>query len=283
MLKKVILFDSIFTTLIKVSEEILDKNIDSFIIHNLKETNCQIKNHNIFYTYLNLTKEYFVCYYKSKNKITIIDVITKYLKKNNILNKRVLVYFEEYFLLFIDSKFYYFQKIEKELLSQDIIEYINKRFAFEIEETIYINSSDLTNNQIKPTLVYIKDNRDMKLYFSYLVVLFFLCTSLFIADYYDKLLKQNEKIENEEILKKHQKSIIPKETFYYKISFLFNKIQECDLKISKFDFSKNSITVIFIAKTRESAYNFFKMYKNIKINSFLEIKDGYEISSTLTF
>ena len=139
----IISLNSINTLLLRVSEEVLDKNLNKFILHNLKEKNNFTKNHSIFYNYLNLTKEYFVCFFeKSANNLTIIDLILEYLKNNNIVEKKVLVYYEEYFLLFDSSKFYYFQKIDKELKSQDINEYIKKRFMFYIDEIYYINKSD---------------------------------------------------------------------------------------------------------------------------------------------
>ena len=281
----IISLDSINTLLLRVSEEVLDKNLNKFILHNLKEKNNFTKNHSIFYNYLNLTKEYFVCFFeKSANNLTIIDLILEYLKNKNIVEKKVLVYYEEYFLLFDSSKFYYFQKIDKELKSQDINEYIKKRFMFYIDEIYYINKSDLPeNNLLKSTLNYIKSNTNIKIYFSYLFVLLMIFLGLVFYNYYIEVLESREKLLLEEKEKIQKNSIVLKNRLYYKLSLLFYEIDENDLKVLKLDYSKKSLNLTLFSKNRDNAYNFFKQYKNIKINSFLKNGDGYEINTSFAF
>lgn len=283
MLNDIIPLSIINTTLIKVSEKILDSNIDKFLLHNIKN-----HNQNIFYSYLSFTKEYFICSYENiKRNKTIIELILIYIKEKEFTNKRVLVYFEEYFILIENSKFYYFQKIEKELLEQDINEYVRKRFNYELDEVVSIKSLELSNltvnKSFKTTLIYINDTRALKIYSTYLIILFFLTFSLIGFDYYSKVKKEQDEIRKEKNRINHQQNIVLKDRFSYKTSLLLNKIENESLKISKFDFTNKSLHITFISKNRDDAYDFLQKYKNIKVNSFLEIKDGYEISSTLTF
>ncbi len=287
MTKTDVALDSIFSSLFPVSEEILDKNIDNFILHNLKEKNSLKNTHNIFYNYLNLSKEYFICYYEKRGTtLTIIDLIEEHLKNKNNDNRNLLVYFEDYFLLFYNSRFYYFQKIEKELLVEDINEYINKRFNFTIEETYHLNSSDLhglkKEKTINTSLNYTKNLNDVKIYYSYLMIIFFIGLSFFTYDYYDKSLKEKQRamILEKEILQNSKKR---KDTLYYKISLLLDEIGRNSLKIKKFDFRNKSLNMTLVLNNSADAYTFLQKYKNIKVLSFKKTKDSYEITSELTF
>jgi len=287
MLKNALFLDSIFTKLFKVSEEILDKNIDEFILHILKEDNNFKKNHNIFYNYLDLTKEYFICHYESKiNTLTTIDIIIEFVKNKNLDNKRVVVYFKEHFLLFDYSKFYYFQKIEKELLNEDIDEYIKKRFKFNIDESCHLNSSDLNNltnkKNHKSSLNHIGNRSLAKIYYLYLIILLLIGFFIFVYEYNNKRIIEEQKVLSIEKQKK-QNNIKRKDTLYYKTTLLFNEIRENNLKVKKYIFSKKSLKITIVSRNSADAYTFLQKYKNIKVYSFIKIKDGYEISSEVTF
>lgn len=287
MYKNFVPLDSIDKKLFKVSEEILDKNIDNFILHNLKEETKLKNSSDIFYSYLNFTKEYFICYYQNiDNSFNIIDLIIIYLKNKELDNKRVLVYFEDYFLLFNHSQFYYFQKIEKELISQDINEYIEKRLMFEVEDSCHLYSFELKDlckkKSIKSSLNHLKDRSTLKIYYSYLMILFFLGFSFVGYDYYHKTLVEKEKalkLEN----KIKQNTIKSKDTLYNKISLLFNEIEESNLKIRNLNLIKNTLKMTIILNNSVDAYTFLEKHKNIKLLSFKKIKDCYEISSEITF
>ncbi|WP_419765425.1 MAG: hypothetical protein ACNI28_02980 [Arcobacter sp.] len=287
MLKNTLFLDSMFTKLFKVSEEILDKNIDEFILHKLKEDNNFKKNHHIFYSYIDLTKEYFICHYENKyNAITVIDIIIEFLKNKKLDNKRVAVYFKDYFLLFEHCKFYYFQKIEKELLREDIDEYIKKRFNFYVDESYHIDSSDLNNlinaKSYKSSLNYIGNRSAAKIYYLYLIALLLIGLFIYVYEYNNKRIIEKQKILSLEKQKK-QNSIKRKDTLYYKTALLLNEIKENNLKIKKYVFSKKSLNVTIVSSKSDDAYAFLQKYKNIKVNSFIKSKDGYEISSKITF
>lgn len=287
MLKKTIALNSIFTKLFKVSEEILDKNIDNFILHNLKEENNFKKNYKIFYSYLNFTKEYFICYYENiNNTLNIIDLISLQLKNKGFENKKVLVYFEDYLLLFNHLNFYYFQKIEKELLSQDINEYTKKRFMFDFNDIYHVNNSDIKESykvkRVKTSLNYLKGRSDLKIYYSYLLILLLIGSSAIAYDYYNKRLIEREKVfklgsKIKQNIKNRQDSL------YYKTSLLLNEIEENNLKIKKFNFSKKSVNMTIIINNSTEVYQLLEKYKNIKVLSYKKIKDDYEICSEVIF
>ncbi|ADG94066.1 hypothetical protein Arnit_2415 [Arcobacter nitrofigilis DSM 7299] len=285
--KNIINLDCIYTNLFKVSEKILDKNLAKFIFHNLEEKATFQKNHKTFYTYLKYSKEYFVCSYENKKSaILIIDLISEYIKLKKLDKKRVLVYYDTYFLLFENSSLYYFQKIEKELLNQDMEVYIKKRFLFDYEEEIDIQIADLEHfkgkDKISSSLAYIYDSNKLKIYYYYLFTLLIISLSLIVFDYYKKESTKEEllRIDN----KSKNKILIPKrQSLYFKISTLFANLEKHNLKISKFDFSGNSLFVTLIAKNRDDFYAFIQNYRNKKINSISKTKDGYEISASFVF
>jgi len=287
MLKNALLLDSIYTKLFKVSEEILDKNIDEFILHNIKENNTFKKNHNIFYNYLDKTKEYFVCYFENKDiSLTTIDIIIEFIKNKNLDNKSLLIYFQDYFLLFNHSRFYYFQKIEKELIHEDIEEYIKKRFKFDIDESYHVNSSDInkliTDKKYKSSLNYIENRSASKIYSIYLIVLFLIGFSIFTYEYNNKRMIEEQRVLSLE-KKKIQNNINKKDTLYYKTTLLLNEIRENNLKIKEYAFLNKSLKVTIVLSNSANAYAFLQKYKNIKVHSFIKTKDGYEISSEVTF
>lgn len=287
MFENIIPLDSIYKRLFKVSEEILDKNIDNFIIHNLEKENKLKNNHRIFYSYLNFSKEYFICYYENTyNAFNPIDLICLKIKNKNLDKKRVLVYFEDYFLLFNHSRFYYFQKIEKELISQDIKQYVEKRFMFEVNETYHFNISDFEKSSKEKntatSLNYLNDKKILNRYFIYLISLLLVGLSTFAYDSYNKTLLEKEKKSKYQSKKKQNINML-KDTLYYKTSLLLNEIEKNKLKIKKFAFSKKSVNLTIILSDSTDAYTFLQKYKNIKILTYKKIKDGYEISSELIF
>jgi len=281
MLDNIISFDTIDTSLLKVSEKIIDKNIDKFILHNVNN-----QNQNIFYNYLYLSSEYFICSYNSKKSFTIIDLILVFIKDKKLDNKKVLIFYEEHFILVDNLKFYYFQKLDKELLKEDIKEYVKKRFNFDVQEEIYVNSSqlnELTINKKTTSLKFIKDTKEIKIYVGYITTLFILSFALFSFDYYIKAKKEEAKTKREKNNLLKQKSIKLEDRLSYKTSLLLSKIEKDNLQISKFGFTNKNLHITFISKNRDDVYAFLQKYKNTKVNSFLETKDGYEINSTLTF
>ncbi|WP_419767280.1 hypothetical protein [Arcobacter sp.] len=288
MIQNIISLDFTYSNIIKVSEEILNKNLEKFIFHNLEEKTTFKKNHKIFYTYLKYSNEYFVCFYENKNNaVFIIELIIKYIKTKKLCNKRVLVYYQDYLLLFENSYFYYFQKIENELQNQDIQVYIKKRFLFDYDEVINIENNELqaykNKKIITSDLSYIHNNNELKFYYLYLFSLFFLCLSFLCFTYYEKESNKKELqlIQNN---KTKQNKIIPKsKSLYFKMNSLFSTLEEHNIKISKFDFNKKSLTITLFAKNREDFYTFIQPYKNKKINSFFKTKEGYEINASFIF
>lgn len=91
---------------------------------------------------------------------------------------------------------YYFQKIEKELLNQDMEVYIKKRFLFDYEEEIDIQIADLEHfkgkDKISSSLAYIYDSNKLKfITIIYLHYSLFLYHLLFLIIIKKSLLKKN--------------------------------------------------------------------------------------------
>lgn len=164
--------------------------------------------------------------------------------------------------------------------------YIKKRFLFDYEEEIDIQIADLEHfkgkDKISSSLAYIYDSNKLKIYYYYLFTLLIISLSLIVFDYYKKESTKEEllRIDN----KSKNKILIPKrQSLYFKISTLFANLEKHNLKISKFDFSGNSLFVTLIAKNRDDFYAFIQNYRNKKINSISKTKDGYEISASFVF
>jgi len=279
--------DNTNTTLQTTTEKIKTPNINSFIKTSLVKKGFNLDNSfKIFYSYLNLSNEYFISFYKNRGKVLFDFEYFKYLFENE-KESNFLILYKNYLFLYKNKEFYYYQKIDRELSLSDLEEYINKRFNFYIDKTYNLSKKDideLKENIKKPksSLSYIKSYRSLNLFYSYLIIIVLLPFAYtFYMNNENKIyLDSKIKTVNKELEKK---GIEEKELkLFTKIKKLFDELEKKEIELIKIDYKNNSVSLFMKSTNRDNFYAFFKRYKNIKIDS-IEHKsqdDSYETSAS---
>ena len=111
---------------IDVSEEIENKNLNKFILTSLKLNNFEInKNDFIHINFISELKQYQVLVFPKDYKNLIFQIFELFYVDRTDLNSFDLYFTDEFFCLYKNAEFYYFQKIESQLEIDELIVYIN--------------------------------------------------------------------------------------------------------------------------------------------------------------
>ena len=265
----------------KVSEEINKSNIYNFIKTSFLKNNLKLsKDSKVFFSFLKYTNEYFIVYYKNKNKQLHEFEYFYDLLKND---KNTLVVYEDYFFLFEGQRFYYFQKISEELKKDDLKEYINKRFNFYFDNNIVLNKKEFIilkeNSKINNSnLEYLHKKINLKLLS--LLFIFLLSLPLFynIFQNYNNSIAYDKKIENLEYKIKEQKQKIKKEYLHSRIANLFKTLKDKNINLIKINYKNKKVNLSIASNKRDNIYAFFKTCKKLYVKSFTykEKEDVYE-------
>ena len=103
-----------------------NKNLNKFITTTLKLKNIIInKNDFVHINFISELKQYQVLIY-SNDKKAIFQIYELFYLDKKDLSAFDLYVCDEFFCIYKDAKFYYFQKLESQIFIDDLLEYINK-------------------------------------------------------------------------------------------------------------------------------------------------------------
>ncbi len=286
MPNNIIEFDEVNFLIQSVSEEINRANLFMFTKTLFQKNHLPFhKDFKIIYSFMHYSKEYFILYYKSKNIQTLeFEYFKEYLDNKS----NTLILYKEYFFIFENENFYYYQKINQDIDKSDIEEYISKRFNFKINKTFFIDDEnfeklkDRSNNSLIK-LNYLKRVTNLNIF--YLLVLFSLI-SPFILGYYYKY-KSEEDYQNKinQLQNKiNKKMLVKKEDYlYFKIAKLFKSLDEKNIKILEIDYKDKRINLKIQSLSKENFYTFFKSCKKLFVNRLIYKKKENLYEAELSF
>ena len=283
------MLDFAFTNEIKslfidVSEEIENKNLKKFIFTSLKLNNFEInKNDFIHVNFISELKQYQVLVFSKKYKNAIFQLFELFYLDKNDLNKFDLYFTNDFFCLYKNTKFYYFQKIESHFEIDELIEYINKKFTLKIDNYKIIDNLEL--EELKTSYLEKKiqnklanfnksDNYSFKIYLFYLVAILIL--SLFFWEDKDET-KNNFIVENEFDKLKNEYVF---SSFNTDFNFLIKSLQKYNLNLKSFEYKENRIKINFSTISKPDIYNLFTNLKDKLISqeiNYLENEKIYEV------
>lgn len=279
--------NEIKSLLIDVSEEIENKNLKKFIFTSLKLNNFEIsKNDFVHINFISELKQYQVLIFPNHYKNTIFQIFELYYLDEKDFNKFDLYFNDDFFCLYKNGKFYYFQNLQSEIFIEELIEFINKKFSITLDSFKVIQKKsceDLKNEYSKKALKNKLENFNIKNDYSFKIYLFYI---LIIISCFTFYLYENQ-IKNEEnetkIVEENQFDKLKKEHFFTSISLDFNNIVELlkkyDLNLKLFEYKDNKQKIVFSSFIKSDIYSFFGELKDNLITqevNYFENEKKYE-------
>ena len=278
------LTNEIKSLFIDVSEEIENKNLKKFIFTSLKLNNFEInKNDFVHINFIFELKQYQVLVFPKEYKNAIFQIFELFYLDKNDLNKFDLYFTNDFFCLYKNTKFYYFQKIESHFEINELIEYINKKFTLKIDNYKIINNSqleELKNSYLEKSFkngvqnFNKKDDYSFKIYLFYLVVI--LISFVFFLENKDET-KNNFIVENEFDKLKNEYVF---SSFNTDLNFLIKSLQKYNLNLKSFEYKENRIKINFSTISKPDIYDLFTNLKDRLISqeiNYLENEKIYEV------
>lgn len=271
---------------IEVTEKIKEKNLKKFINSSLKINNFDIKKSDkIFTTYIEELNIYQIFILENDYKYFEFQVFELFYK-DEIKKSFDLYLCEDFFCLFKNGSFYYFQRFSLNLPIEEFIEFLNKKFSIKIENYRRFDNNDfekLKNEYLKSDIktsfkpINKKSNYEFYFYIFYLIILII----LFYFFYLEKItIKNSEFVSNDFVSSKELKNKYQFSSFYENLDLLLKKIESENLDLISYEFKENSQKIVLISDSKENIYAFLEKNKNYLLSSsfnFLENKNLYEV------
>lgn len=127
---------------IEVTEKIDDRYLKSFVLSNLKLKNISLENcDKLYVNYLEYPKEYQVFVVNSQFIFFDFEAFYSYYENRDFEGFELLIY-SNFFLIFKDKKFFYYQKINQDLNQDDFIKFLNKKFNINISNIKLVSKDE---------------------------------------------------------------------------------------------------------------------------------------------
>jgi hypothetical protein len=276
---------------INVSEKIDDKNLKDFVLTSLELNNKNYSNNDLIYaTYIEELNQYQIFIVNYKYKIATFQIFELfYEEKTEGLD---LYLADDFFCLYKNGFFYYYQTIEFVLETEEFLEFINKKFNTEINNYKRIEKDyleELKNEYVsknkKTTIknINIKSNNSFKVYLIYLFLLTSSC--VYFYTYHLHILK------NENMNKTDTQGLdfkrFKKEYIFTGLENDFNKILQNikinNLELSYFEYKQNSIKIVLSSEIKENLYLFLKEYKKSLISSSINFDENRKLYEVIAY
>ncbi|MDD2895862.1 MAG: hypothetical protein PHG81_07545 [Aliarcobacter sp.] len=271
---------------IDVSEEIENKNLQKFIFTSLKLKNLVIKKNDFVHiNFICELKQYQILIFPNHYKNVIFEIFNQFYIDKKELNSFDLYITKEFFCLYKNGKFYYYQNLESEIFVDDLVEYINKIFSIKINIFKIIDETykeELKNSYLKKSLKNVLLNFNSKKDFSFQIYLIYMLILLLFFIYLYINYKENNKdykelnsINSVEELKKEYSF----DTFSSNFSELISLSQKYNLNLKTFEYKENKVKIILSTSIKSDIYSFFNELKTNLIShdiNYFENEKIYE-------
>lgn len=277
--------NEIKSILIDVSEEIENKNLKKFIFTSLKLKNLIInKSDFVHINFISELNQYQILIFPTHYKNAIFQIYELFYLDKNSLESFDLYLSEDYFCLYKNGEFYYYQNIESEILINDLIEYINKNFSLKIDNHKIINNAyeeELKNDYLEKTLNNKLINFNSKNSYGFGIFLVYILT-LILSSYLFFLNNQIDS-ENKNEISSDSYDKLKNEHIFISFSSNFNELVDLlnkyHLNLKTLEYKENRIKVVLSTPTKADIYSFFSELKTNLIShdiNYFENEKIYE-------
>ncbi|WP_152019218.1 hypothetical protein [Aliarcobacter butzleri] len=283
-MKKILPQEKLTLLEIEVSEKIDNKNLKNFIYTNFKLKNITTnKNDKTFLIYIKELKKYQIFILNEKYDFFEFQVFEQFYENKEEFGKVDLYLNEDFLCLYKNSKIYYYQKLNKIIQKDELIEFLNKKLQINIDNFKQIDKNEIEKlknsyleKNIKQNLSFLNLNQDYGFIFFVLYLIVILIFSFFIFSNEEKI----EQIENKEEITidilKHKYEF---QSFQEKLDLIIQDINTNSLDLQSLEFKQNRLKLILTSSKKEDLYQFLeKNNKNITFSSInlLENSNLYE-------
>ena len=271
---------------IDVSEKIDKENLKDFAFTSLILNNKNFsKNDLIYINYIEELKQYQILLSTNAHKYLFFQIFELFYDKE--IKGLDLYLGDDFFCLYKDGLFYYYQAIEISLSIDDFLEFINRKFNSKINNYIKIEKDYLEELKEKYLLkntktilknINIKNDNSFKFYLVYIFLLLF--SSLYFYFNYTDFFHKEEVVINEELHFEKLKNDYLFASVENDLNDIFKNIKLYNLDLVLFEYKQNNIKLTLASKNKEDLYQFLKEYKETLISSsilFDENKKTYEM------
>ena len=271
---------------IDVSEKIDKENLKDFAFTSLKLNNKNFSNNDLIYiNYIEELKQYQILLSTNAHKYLFFQIFELFYDKE--IKGLDLYLGDDFFCLYKDGLFYYYQAIEISLSIDDFLEFINRKFNSKINNYIKIEKDYLEELKEKYLLkntktilknINIKNDNSFKFYLVYIFLLLF--SSLYFYFNYTDFFHKEEVVINEELHFEKLKNDYLFASVENDLNDILKNIKLYNLDLVLFEYKQNNIKLTLASKNKEDLYQFLKEYKETLISSsilFDENKKTYEM------
>ena len=284
----------IFSLEIDVSELISTENLKEFALTSLVLNNKEVSNSDVIYiNYIENLKQYQIILTNNNYKYLPFLVFEQFYDKQNVQIGLDLYLCDNFFCIYKDGLFYFYQAVEVQLGIEEFLEFITRKFNTKINkyvkiEKVYFEELKekylLTNKKESLLNINMKKNNSFKFYLLYLFLLVFFC-GYFYFDNQKKVL--DEDLINSKNIKLEK--LKDKYTFI-SIENDFNNVIEnikfYNLELLFFEYKEKKLKIILSSKIKANLYLFLKKNKEKLISSSVYFEDNkniYELEAYVTF
>lgn len=276
---------------VNVSEKIENKNLKKFIFTSLKLNNKIYNNDDLIYVnYIEELKQYQILLINKNYKNGIFQIFELFYKEKSFGLDLYLS--DDFFCLYKNGSFYYFQTIDIHLSIDEFLEFISKKFNAQINHYQKIEKNYLENlkdeylNVNKKSAlknINIKTNHSFKVYLFYIFFLIFIFFYFFPSEEtnIDNTQINNNLIEFEKLKKEYL--FVNLENDFYNI---LNNIKKYSLNLKSFEYQVNGFRITLSSTSKNSLYSFLNEYKDTLFSSsisHLEEENIYELVAHVKF
>lgn len=270
---------------IDVSEEIENKNLKKFIFTSLKLKNLLVnKNDFVHINFISELKQYQILIFPTHYINATFQIYELFYLDKKESDSFDLYLAEDYFCLYKNGEFYYYQNIESEILINDLIEYINKNFSLKIDNHKIINNAyeeELKNDYLEKTLNNKLINFNSKNSYGFWIFLFYilmliLSSSLFFLNNQIDSENKNEIVSDSYDKLKNEHFFISFSSNFNELSDLLNKY---NLNLKTLEYKENRLKVVLSTPIKSDIYSFFSELKTNLIShdiNYFENEKTYE-------
>ena len=270
---------------IDVSEEIENKSLKKFIFTSLKSKNLIVdKNDFVHINFISELNQYQILLFPTYYKNTIFQIYELFYLDKKELDIFDLYLSEEYFCLYKNGEFYYYQDIESEILINDLIEYINKNFSLKIDNYKIINNTyqeELKNDYLEKKLNNKLVNFNSKNSHSFGIFLFYILMLILSSSLFFLNNQINSGNKNEMVSDSYEK--LKNEHFFISFSSNFNELSNLlnkyNLTLKTLEYKENRLKIVLSTAIKSDIYSFFNELKTNLIShdiNYFENEKIYE-------
>lgn len=280
-------FDDIETLTVDVSNEIEKSNLKEFTYTSLSLNNISTSyKKKIFTFYLKSSSQYQIIIYDKGYDFAFYEMFSFYLDKEKYKNSYVLFLNKNFIVVYYNLKFYYYQKFDYKINSDDLVEYFFRKLNIKIDKIYKLDDNSvekIKNDYLKqPKESIYKNLNERKDYFIFFYLFYLFVLSFFILFYYTDLI---DNVNEKKLVYEKNRSenlILQKEKYSYKFFYdelesIISKSKKLSLNIESLDYKKQSITFNISSKSKENLYLFLEHFKNRLLSNRIDYDETLKL------